>query len=66
MYIKSELVLLQTGANYIFCWSGPYDSCEGIRLGVRKDVCQGVRQGVRQGVHQGVRQGVRQEFVQIF
>ena len=28
IYIKSELVLLQMGANNIFCWSGAYDNCE--------------------------------------
>ena len=27
IYIKSELVLLQMGANNIFCWSGAYDNC---------------------------------------
>ena len=28
IYIKSELILLQMGANNIFCWSGAYDNCE--------------------------------------
>ena len=28
--IKSELVLLQMGANNIFCWSGAYDKCVAI------------------------------------
>ena len=27
IYIKSELVLFQMGANNIFCWSGAYDNC---------------------------------------
>ena len=27
IYIKSALVLLQIGANNIFCWSGAYDNC---------------------------------------
>ena len=29
IYIKSELVLLQMGANNIICWSGAYDNCGG-------------------------------------
>ena len=32
--IKSELVLLQMGANNIFCWSGAYDKC--VRLAIWK------------------------------
>ena len=27
IYIKSQLILLQMGANNIICWSGAYDNC---------------------------------------
>ena len=32
IYIKSELLLFQMGANNIFCWSGAYDNCDQVHL----------------------------------